>query len=90
MVGLRPAGFGIFIGLLMFEALIAIAVGLCVSAAVPTVGTHSLYQSKLLPRAIDESHTDHPPFFSFATRRSSKRYWSSLDDYWYSFRWLLH
>lgn len=41
MVGLRPAGFGIFIGLLMFEALIAITVGLCVSAAVPTVGTYS-------------------------------------------------
>lgn len=40
MVGLRPAGFGIFIGLLMFEALIAITVGLCVSAAVPTVGTY--------------------------------------------------
>ena len=38
MVGLRPAGFGIFIGVLMFEALIAIALGLCVSAAVPTVG----------------------------------------------------
>ena len=38
MVGLRPGGFGIFIGILMFEALIAIALGLCISAAVPTVG----------------------------------------------------
>ena len=38
LVGLRPAGFGIFIGVLMFEALIAISLGLAVSAAVPTVG----------------------------------------------------
>ena len=38
MVGLRPGGFGIFIGVLMFTALIAIGLGLCVSAAVPTVG----------------------------------------------------
>lgn len=38
MVQLRPEGFGIFIGVLMFEALIAIALGMCVSAAVPTVG----------------------------------------------------
>ena len=49
MVGLRPEGFGIFIGLLMFEALIAITVGLCVSAAVPTVGTYfTLLYSTLL------------------------------------------
>ena len=38
IIGLRPGGFGIFIGVLMFEALIAITLGLCVSAAVPTVG----------------------------------------------------
>lgn len=38
IIGLRPGGFGIFIGVLMFEALIAIALGLCVSASVPTVG----------------------------------------------------
>ena len=45
MVGLRPEGFGIFIGVLMFEALISIALGLCVSAAVPTVG--ELYRRNL-------------------------------------------
>lgn len=38
MVGLRPAGFGQFIGILLFEALVAITLGLAVSAAVPTIG----------------------------------------------------
>ena len=37
LVGLRPAGFGYFILIVMFEAIIAISLGLGISAAAPSV-----------------------------------------------------
>jgi hypothetical protein len=38
LVGLRPGGFGLFILIVIYEALIAISLGLAISAFAPTVG----------------------------------------------------
>ena len=87
MVGLRPGGFGIFIGLLMFEALLSIAVGLSVSAAVPTVGTYSIYQNCCTALSLNLTVTT---ILFYCTSRSSKCHRSPTDDYRNPLRWLLH
>ena len=70
----------------MFEALLSIAVGLSVSAAVPTVGTYSIYQNYT---ALSLNLTVTTILF-YCTHRSSKCNWSPTHDYRNPLRWLLH
>jgi hypothetical protein len=87
MVGLRPGGFGIFIGVLMFEALLSIAVGLSVSAAVPTVGAYSIYQNCYTALSLNLTLTT---ILFYCPRRSSKCHRAPTNDYRNPLRWLLH